>query len=223
MDFGDVVAETRASRERLGDRRLTGGLNHAVFAVTLPDGTPACCKLFSPNDRQADRREWDALCLLRDAHPGLAPMPLYQEPGAVLMSFVEGDGVAGTSLSPRQVEALADCLGRLYRIPVPASALPVSGSVDGVDRVRRLHRIVTSDDPAVTVAGEWLATTEPDQLRQLDLSVFGRGDPNLANCLWNPPALTFVDWEHAGRTNRAFEIADLIEHIQSRATPDTTW
>jgi thiamine kinase-like enzyme len=82
---------------------------------------------------------------------------------------------------------------------------------------------VTSDDPALRTAGQWLATTEPDKLRLLEMSVFGRGDPNLANCLWNPPALAFVDWEYAGRTNRAFEIADLMEHIQSRATPDTTW
>jgi Phosphotransferase enzyme family len=219
----DVVASVRAGSEDVAVRPLTGGLNNTVFAVTLPDGTPACCKLFRSSDRHADEREWNALCLLRDANAELAPIPLYHEPGAVLMSFVHGEGLGGTSLDLTQVQILANRLDRLYSFPVPASMPVVIDAVDGVERIRGLHGTVASDDPALGVAGKWLATTEPDELKTLDMSVFGRGDPNLANCLWHPPVLSFVDWEYSGRTSRAFELGDLIEHIQSRATSDATW
>jgi hypothetical protein len=223
MSLRDVVAAVRAGSEEVEARPLTGGMNNSVFAVTRPDGTAVCCKLFRSNDRQADDREWNALCLLRDADADFAPMPLYHEPGAVIMTFVEGEGLGGTSLDSTQVWTLANRLDRLYNIPVSASVPVVSEPAEGVDRLRRLHRSIASDDPAVGVAGQWLATTEPDELSDLDMSVFGRGDPNLANCLWHPPALNLVDWEYSGRTSRAFELGDLIEHIQSRATSDAIW
>lgn len=222
MTLREVVAAIRAGSEEVAARPLTGGMNHSVFAVTLPDGTPACCKLFRTDDG-ADEREWNALRLLEDARVGFAPMPLYHEPGAVLMSFVDGDGLGQRRLDATQMQILADQLDRLYRIPVPASVPTGGGLAAGVERIRRYHGAVTSDDPALAAAGRWLATSEPDELAGLDLPVFGRGDPNLANCLWSPPTMTFVDWEHSSRTNRAFELGDLIEHVQSRATPDATW
>jgi hypothetical protein len=223
MSLRDVVAAIRAGSEEVEARPQSGGMTNTVYAVTLPDGTPACCKLFRSNDRDADEREWNALCLLRDAHVEFAPRPLYHEPGVVIMSLVEGEGLGGTSLDPTQVWTLANRLDRLYSIPVPASVREVSAPAEGIDRIRRLHGGLASDDPACAVAGRWLATTEPDELVNLDMSVFGRGDPNLANGLWDPPALTHVDWEYSGRTNRALELGDLIEHVQSRATSDETW
>jgi phosphotransferase family enzyme len=53
--------------------------------------------------------------------------------------------------------------------------------------------------------------------------VFGRGDPNLRNFLWNGHTLRLVDFEYAGWSDRAHELADLIEHPESRATPDSSW
>lgn len=54
---------------------------------------------------------------------------------------------------------------------------------------------------------------------------FGRGDSNLANVLWDPDAsvVRFVDWEYSGWSERAFDLADLVEHVQSRQTPDADW
>ena len=224
MSLRDLVAAIREGSEEVEARPLTGGMNNTVLAVTLPDGSTVCCKLFSSDDRQADDREWNALCLLQAAEAEFAPRPLYHEPGAVVMSFAEGEGLGRSSLDPTQVRTLANRLDRVYNIPVHTSVPTVSELPGGgANRIRRLQAIVASDDPAVAVAGRWLDTAEPDQLRNLDMSVFGRGDPNLANCLWHPPALTLVDWEYSGRTNRVFELGDLIEHIQSRATSDEAW
>ena len=53
--------------------------------------------------------------------------------------------------------------------------------------------------------------------------VFGRGDPNLANYLWDGVMVTAVDFEHAGWRDRAVELADLVEHVQARSTPPEGW
>src|ERR1700733_2777282 len=135
MNLADVVAAIRVGGEEVEARPLSGGMTNTVFAVTLPDGTAACCKIFHANDRHADEREWDALCLLRDANAEFAPMPLYHEPGVVLMSFVEGEGLGGTSLDPTQLGTLANQLIRLYAIPVPESVPLVSDPIANmVDR-----------------------------------------------------------------------------------------
>src|ERR1039458_916097 len=110
MSLRDVVAAIRAGSEEVEARPLSGAMTNTVLAVMLPDGTPACCKIFRSDNRHADEREWNALCLLRDADPEFAPMPLYHERGAVLMSFVEGEGLGGTSLDPTQVWTLANRL-----------------------------------------------------------------------------------------------------------------
>jgi thiamine kinase-like enzyme len=53
--------------------------------------------------------------------------------------------------------------------------------------------------------------------------VFSRGDQNLANCLWNGTELHVVDLEYCGWNDRAFDLASLVEHIQSRGTPGDFW
>jgi len=82
MSLRDVVAAIRAGGEEVEARPLSGGMTNTVFAVTLPDGTPACCKLFRSDDRHADEREWNALCLLRDADAEFAPTRSLSSPGS---------------------------------------------------------------------------------------------------------------------------------------------
>ena len=50
-----------------------------------------------------------------------------------------------------------------------------------------------------------------------------RGDPNLANCSCSRQRLRIVDFEYSGWSNRAVDLADLVEHVQSRGTPDESW
>jgi thiamine kinase-like enzyme len=45
-------------------------------------------------------------------------------------------------------------------------------------------------------------------------AVFGRGDPNPANSLWDGVRLGIVDLENAGWTDRAVDLADLVEHAR---------
>jgi thiamine kinase-like enzyme len=53
--------------------------------------------------------------------------------------------------------------------------------------------------------------------------VFSRGDANLLNWLHDHDTARCVDFEFSGRSDVAFDAADQIEHISSRAIPDHTW
>jgi hypothetical protein len=44
-------------------------------------------------------------------------------------------------------------------------------------------------------------------------AVFGQGDSYLGNFLWDGSRLRVVDFEDSGRSDRAFELAGLAEHI----------
>ncbi|MBF6228505.1 hypothetical protein IU470_25785 [Nocardia abscessus] len=45
--------------------------------------------------------------------------------------------------------------------------------------------------------------------------VFGSGDGNLANYLWDGSDVRVVDFEDSGRSDRAFELAEITEHVGS--------
>jgi thiamine kinase-like enzyme len=54
-------------------------------------------------------------------------------------------------------------------------------------------------------------------------AVFSAGDGNLANYLWDGLRLRRLDFEYSGWSDRAVDLADLVEHDGSRATPDDEW
>jgi thiamine kinase-like enzyme len=45
--------------------------------------------------------------------------------------------------------------------------------------------------------------------------VLGQGDSNLANFLWDGHQVRLVDFEDSGPSDRAFELALLVEHISA--------
>lgn len=49
-------------------------------------------------------------------------------------------------------------------------------------------------------------------------AVLGHGDGNLANVLWDGERCRLVDFEDSGLSDRAYEYADLVEHISSWST-----
>jgi len=69
----------------------------------------------------------------------------------------------------------------------------------------------------------WTSSPDFSVLAEPAPPVFGQGDPNLTNCLWDHGRLRLIDFEYAGWSNQPYELALLIEHVQSRHTPDTVW
>ncbi len=61
---------------------------------------------------------------------------------------------------------------------------------------------------------EWLALSGLEAAGRLEVPpVFGPGDGNLANYLWDGSRVRVVDFEDSGRSDRAFELAEITEHV----------
>jgi len=69
----------------------------------------------------------------------------------------------------------------------------------------------------------WVGGPDIAVLDRVSPPVFGQGDPNVSNYLWDGTRLRVVDFEYAGWSNRYHELALLVEHVQSRATADDHW
>jgi len=67
-------------------------------------------------------------------------------------------------------------------------------------------------DKAVAAAVEFLAQPYP----VVTETVLGHNDPNVANYLWDGEAVRIVDFEDAGSSDRAYELATLVEHLSAR-------
>jgi hypothetical protein len=185
-------------------------------------------KTFKSWDRQEHVREWDALVLLSEYAPGLAPMPLAEElnadPPTVHMSRLTGEPLGKARLGSGQLAAVADAISRLHGA-VPTDVLSglrprVLYSAAAISHVEALcrDRPPPDGDPLVQRAWDagltWLAKEEQATLGvEGVVPVFGHGDPNPANYLWDGRRVYLVDFEDSGASDRAFELAVLAEHL----------
>ncbi|MFJ4919468.1 phosphotransferase family protein [Streptomyces sp. NPDC088725] len=191
-------------------------------------------KRFRPGSGAEHAREWRALTLLARYAPDLAPAPLRSEPDAarptVVMSRLPGTPLRGAPMTERQTRALARTVTALHAAVPPevATTLPVRHDHQaGV--IARLHAWqAPSGMPGVsrTVADAmrhgltWLAGSGLENGAQSGVPqnipvIFGPGDGNLANCLWDGTRVRVVDFEDSGRSDRAFELAEITEHVSS--------
>jgi aminoglycoside phosphotransferase (APT) family kinase protein len=196
----------------------------STHAVEMADGLVV--KRFCSWERGEHQREWQALNLLAEFAPGLAPAPvsadLDADPPAITMTRLPGGPLAGRPVTARHLDALVSTLDYLHKC-VPASALarvrPHQWIVEGpVSRLRSRTaemRLRPDVEPVVraafSAAADWLdRVAEPGGPVT---SVFGQGDGYLGNFLWDGSCLRVVDFEDSGRSDRAFELASVTEHI----------
>ncbi|TDD32929.1 aminoglycoside phosphotransferase family protein [Nonomuraea terrae] len=177
-------------------------------------------KRYTDGDPGAAEREWLALKLLAEHAPGLAPEPVAFEGGAVTMSRIAGVPLRGLATrTAAQLSAMAEAVTALHAA-VPAHVLrsvPVRPwQVEVlVAWVRKRAAGWRPRDPladrAVREGLRWLESWSPGE--QGVTPVFGAGDGNLANFLWDGARVRVVDFEDSGRSDRAFELAELAEHV----------
>ena len=179
-------------------------------------------------------REWRGLTLLACYAPDLAPAPLSADlaadPPAVIMSRLPGKPLRGGVVQPVQIEAMAFTLARIFdAVPGPlASELPSRRhSWRPVETATRSWvRDLPADVPgairdAVTEGLRWLEMTPFGLGCRADVPpVFGQGDGNLANFLWDSDRVRLVDFEDSGRSDRAYELADITEHVATWVDTD---
>ncbi|WP_326766398.1 aminoglycoside phosphotransferase family protein [Streptomyces sp. NBC_01591] len=174
-------------------------------------------------------REWRALTLL-DAHaPGLAPAPIAVDrdavPPTVVMSRVPGVPLRGAPVDAKRLSAMAEALDALYRA-VPHDRLvrvPVRPDHEA-GLIARLHTWHGRNPPPAAGAAvrealregmAWLDGRDRAAAPGDPVPVFGPGDGNLANYLWDAEMsrIGVVDFEDSGRSDRAFELAEITEHV----------
>jgi hypothetical protein len=158
------------------------------------------------------------------------------------MSLLPGEPLGGQPLTPGQESALVRAMGQLWQsVPVgrvtgvPGESGNEAQLVSVVTALGVEARDL-ADDPVVqraTSAGlNWLtwAVGESGGLAGQDsyagpppdgrvrtgwprmVRVFGQGDGNLSNFLWDGERVRIVDFEDSGVADRAFELSIFVEH-----------
>jgi Phosphotransferase enzyme family len=184
-------------------------------------------------DRGEPDREWTGLVMLHQHVPGVSPQPLGRrcEDGVpvIEMTRVPGVPLEGVRLSPAQVDAVAQALRRMYWA-VPGKALAPLPERLWVGRrppgaLASLLRSWICDAPPVAcalasqalgAAAAWLDSADLNLGGPLAERVFTHGDGNLANFVWDGTRCHVVDFEDAGISDPAYEVADLLEHVSVR-------
>ena len=196
--------------------------------IHLDAGRDVVIKRFRSWDRREPAREWTALVLLAEFAPGLAATPvradLTADPPVIEMSRLPGVPLGGTSLSAAQADALALALSRLWNAVPHARLTEMDGpGLNASQLTRRVTDMLpahhASDHRALVrqawqAGTDWFSSSALDGLNSGDV-VLGQGDPNLANFLWDGTQVRLVDFEDSGPSDRAFELAVLVEHISA--------
>ena len=203
----------------------TGG-PHGTHSIEL--GPRRVIKRFRAGHREEAQREWRALQLLAEHAPGLAPVPLAaglgtEEP-AITMSRLPGARLRGRAHEGPALDALADAVQTLHSA-LPPDALADVPARPGLPHDLRAHlrswvvRVQVPPrgevDAAMALGLRWLDRTAVESAPEDVPAVFGAGDGNLANYLWDCSRVRIVDFEDSGRSDRAFELAEITEHVGS--------
>ncbi|WP_075899014.1 aminoglycoside phosphotransferase family protein [Actinomadura sp. CNU-125] len=183
-------------------------------------------KTYQVRAQDASIREWRTLNLLERYAPDLAPRPLEADlaadPPYVVMSRLPG--VPLQALATReQAEAMAGALRRmqdsvpqnvLASVPARAGTAPefIAGLRNAYGQEPRLGSDALVVD-ALRVGSHWLAQPQLDRLAVEVEPVLGSGDGNAANYLWDGEKVRAIDFEYAGRSDRWFELAEVVEHV----------
>ena len=177
-------------------------------------------------------REWRALCLLADHAPRLAPEPVSADLNAstpsIVMSLLPGEPLGRRPLAPAQERALAVAIGRLWQAVPVGLVTSLPGEPDTTAEFLRAvkERAALSSGPAsddtvldaLAQGSAWIAHAEISMTSVVAPAaqrVLGHGDADLSDFLWDGELVRIVDFEGAGISDRAFELAMLVEHVSA--------
>ncbi|MDT7571691.1 MAG: hypothetical protein QOE05_1865 [Actinomycetota bacterium] len=192
-------------------------------------------KRYASADRGEPQREWTSLQVLAQHQPGLAPEPLELTgpPWVLRMSRLRGTPHPRREpLTTEQLTHLGVAFERLWSVPVTAipdlsariMAAPATSDLVTALLDRGGEPVEPSCRDALDEFRAWFTAAGRDQLaRPCPTPVFSRGDQNLDNILWDGAQVRLVDFEDAGLSCQSYDLADVTEHIGSRATPEAMW
>ena len=191
-----------------------------VHTHELTFAGPVLTKRYTSWSRGEHRREWTMLRLAHRHLPDLVPAPLHArlaaDPPTVTMSRLPGEPLGGR-LTERQLGALAAAITQLWTVPL-------DGGEPWEDDLSFARRLTAGPRPAAgptadayDAAVAWWNGPDPPLLRtQPTELILGHRDPNLANYLDDGDRVRIVDFEDAGASDPANELAILAEHMSAR-------
>ncbi len=228
---GDLAIEL----ERYGLQRLPGGRNNSLFIYDAASGRQ-CIKIYKVDDRNRAEREWRALTLLRQYNFTACPQPLWYRSDESMpmigMEYIEGVTFSQAAVDQQEINGLSATLSALYSLPIKTKQYPYTAVGRAPERMLKLEAWLTDNSALATSAlgrkvrelwVEWQASDDPRILLQPTTPVFSPGDPNLSNYLWNGSVVRCIDFEYAGWSDVAFELADLCEGSHAQRISDAVW
>jgi Phosphotransferase enzyme family len=198
-----------------------------TYTHVLVASKDSLVKRYSSWGRGEHRREWAVLTVLHEHLSGLVPAPLQADldatPPQICMSRVPGAPLRGP-LTPVQLDALEVALRAMWSVPPgdlpPRRFFPAEAWQVGRTCFARTRRPDGIAGAAFDAAVEFL---RGPVMAQGSRHVVGHSDPNLSNYLWDGHVVRIVDFEDAGRSDEAYELATLVEHLAARTADDATW
>jgi Ser/Thr protein kinase RdoA (MazF antagonist) len=145
------------------------------------------------------------------------------------MSLLPGEPLGRRPLEPAQEHALAIAIGRLWQAVPAGLVVSLPGEPDATaEFVGLVHGWAAAPSDLATdnrmvldafARGKaWLAGAEIGRASAVPAAtqrVLGHGDAELTNFLWDGELVRIVDFEGAGMSDRAFELAMLVEHVSA--------
>jgi Ser/Thr protein kinase RdoA (MazF antagonist) len=134
------------------------------------------------------------------------------------MTELPGQPLEG-KLTPAQLDGLECAMRAMWAVPVH----PLPPRRYSAAEAYALGRawFTTAQRPQ-GIAGQAfdavLAFLDEPSLPEPEEVICGHSDSNLANYLWDGRLMRIVDFEDAGRSDVAYELATLIEHLGARET-----
>jgi aminoglycoside phosphotransferase (APT) family kinase protein len=225
---GDGGSGQRSVRVRSVHRRVevlevleVRGLNMATHELALSGDRMV--KRYASWQRGEHRREWAVLVLVHAHTTDLVPEPLGARldaiPPTLTMGVVPGEPLSG-ALTDAQLTGLEKALRELWSVPArdlpPRRLAPAEAFSVARTRFATVGRFDGVVGEAVAAVRGYLVklTPLPDHAE----SILGHSDPNLSNYLWDGSRVRIVDFEDAGRSDPAYELATLMEHLGARGT-----
>ncbi|MGW4947997.1 phosphotransferase family protein [Actinoplanes sp. NPDC004185] len=182
-------------------------------------------KRYTSWERGEHVREWSVLRRVHHHLPRLVPRPIAADletvPPSITMAVIPGGPPTG-DLTRSQGAALAAAITALWRVP-GAGIVGVTPWSSDLDFGRRLtagpRPAAGLTATAYDAATAWWHGPDPELLsRPPRTMVLGHRDPNRDNYLWDGSRIRVVDFEDAGLSDPATELAILVEHLSWRDT-----
>lgn len=229
----DGADERAASDDELPGRaqgRVMDSMAGVGVATTheLTFGAGYVVKTYTRWDRNEAESEWRSLNLLHALLPGRVPRPLRAQlaavPPSIRMSRIPGCAVDASNCTSGEVRALGRLVGDLLTAAPDAELerLPSRrwDAVEGIESLRAWQTTGVKAEENALVAealasGRAWIETDLSVLCTVAQPAFSRGDGNVGNYLWDGQSMRAVDFEGAGASDLAFEIADGVEHIST--------